>query len=1528
MRTTGEHHLRMLSIRSALALFAFPVLVFPAAASADVPIVYTRCVRTDAPVDVTMDVTVDGVTRSATRTMRGLDVYDILPDVTHFLGGFSAPCDLVYRDEAGSERVLYDCSSESTDEAACAAMDPAVSFDARTIAFTVFRGSLEAHRETIRPRVIDPRADDAPYTYFETGGRTLKTSEAQLHLVDVATGEVTALPHTAGTFDTGPAFLPNGRLSFTSTRDGNRSTVVFHTTASRVGVRIWAMDLDGRNADLSSHHSTGVDEHPLVLRDGRVAYTSWQVFGGLPFRHTNGSPGGFTTLDNLFHVYTQRPDGAEVFAFYGQHSGDHTPVTSTHVTHNASHFLAQTSDGYVWFSDYYRANNNGLGEVIGVLPEPAGQEGFGPEEITAYGDMFAPRHMRRAAMWATNGDGMARPMEAPAFSVPTYADPLPFAGKPGHPAALPDNGLMIAWGKGACSTVAGSGIFRALGREAPPLTDGSGSGTATNVITSLELDTPGCDSGLYRLTTIPSMHPNDLELIVDSREWHELQGRAVVPYSAIFGVERPDLIERSDRLTSHPMLELGTPFGLLGAASMIDRETHPRGGITFQGEHQFHNQGTDTIDYTDADLCGLRILGIMPNRGDVNAAYREIANVAGERVRILGEIPVRNRDASGRERLDPAGNVDTSFLVRMPANMPYLMQGIDCDGRTLNTDQTWQSLRPGEMKTCGGCHVHSRESLTTFDRTFAATSEYEIPRLGEGTVPLLSGREGDGSVLVREVEAYGLEVNFQNDVMPIFERRCTSCHGGESPAAGLALDRPGTGSDDRSTWFCLVSDNRQSCVPEALQHDTGAGSTSRNFRRPQLTRYVRAFNALGSLLYWKAAGRRTDGRTDDTYGESDDASVRDIDFGAAHTTSITPEELGLLSRWIDLGSPGGPMESRDTQRPTLNLVASVEGESVTALHVGTTDLGSGIDTSSLELCVLDATGECTAPIALEAAPHGVVTHTLASPLTDLDTEVRARVSDLEGNETIAQWTVRWLLDAPPPPLPIPEGVDGGGVRRDGSVGGDDAPRGEDCSCSAPGQRRTTPPWLGLSLLAGIALLGRRRVSRRRASRRRALRAAPPAGIVARVSSIRHALPLVALTGLCTPGCGGGGDAPDAWTTERDATPSDDAAASATDAAGEPEDASAPPRDGGPPPTPDPRANPRLAELPENTALHLGVYECASRMPQISNYCQSIFDYSRFNYDPYNHRVLLFGGGHSATGRTDVDVFDPDTLTWQSLYPSMSCEDVSASDLDPIGFYRATGHPFARHTYDLNVIAEVDGVGRFVMLEMSAAAGTCHPDVGGSAIPWLELTPGNTTWAYADRGGAAWNHGASAEFDPPSGRIVLIGQGAHASAGGMRVIDPRTGDISGTIAGVTYDGQIDHNLLYYPPTQTMFLINREDRGNGMVMEVTLDREDWSRSTSRYVETHGAAPEGGGTTGWAYDPRHEVFGGGVRDGRFFTFDPSTSTWSSEEMNVLNEDDAARPTQLVFHNLDYDPVNNVYYFITGTYSGYHMWAYRYRD
>ncbi|MCB1948815.1 MAG: hypothetical protein KDF62_07510, partial [Nitrosomonas sp.] len=478
-------------------------------------IVYSRCERTTAEMDVTANITLNGKRQTVTRHMRGLDIYDVLPDITNFLGDFSAPCDLVYRDPDGVETIIYDCSSNSTAEESCAALDPAVSFNAEIIVFSVFRGSLRNYQEQLHSQIVHPDAEPEDLGYYDFPNKLLTTTGAHLHAYHIRSGQMRFIPFSPGIYDSGPTFINNQRVAFTSTRDDHTTSVVWGTTESRIGTRIWTMDIDSKNPDLASHHSLSQEQHPFMLKNGRLAYSSWQIFGGLPFRYSNNGAGTHTTIDNLFHIYAQDPDGAGNFPIYGQHSGDHNK-SYFGADHKAAHFITQTSDDRIWFADYYRSNNKALGLLIGVMQEPEGLEGIGPQEASSDADIFVPRDIVNFAAWTHSDDMPSFPMNKPMVVHPNYADPLPFAGKLGHPAALPGNGLMMAWGKGACSTVAHYEIFSALGRAVPPLTSGSGGGVAMNMITSLEMDTPGCDVGLYRATQIPSQHPGDLEMIVDS----------------------------------------------------------------------------------------------------------------------------------------------------------------------------------------------------------------------------------------------------------------------------------------------------------------------------------------------------------------------------------------------------------------------------------------------------------------------------------------------------------------------------------------------------------------------------------------------------------------------------------------------------------------------------------------------------------------------------------------------------------------------------------------------------------------------------------------------------------------------------------------------------------------------------------------------------------------------------------------------------------------------------------------------------
>ena len=113
---------------------------------------------------------------------------------------------------------------------------------------------------------------------------------------------------------------------------------------------------------------------------------------------------------------------------------------------------------------------------------------------------------------------------------------------------------------------------------------------------------------------------------------------------------------------------------------------------------------------------------------------RLFRNHANERLRILGEIPVRKfgePERSDKQPLDPDGNPDTSFLAKIPADVAFTFQTLDKNGMVLNMAQTWHQLRPGEIRNdCGGCHAHSQKP-TLFEETAAAKPDYPVFDLTE-----------------------------------------------------------------------------------------------------------------------------------------------------------------------------------------------------------------------------------------------------------------------------------------------------------------------------------------------------------------------------------------------------------------------------------------------------------------------------------------------------------------------------------------------------------------------------------------------------------------------------------------------------------------------------------------------------------------------------------------------------------------------------------------------------------------------------
>lgn len=98
--------------------------------------------------------------------------------------------------------------------------------------------------------------------------------------------------------DLDPAYLPNGKILFSSNRPGfrdeyqRRTVEVLHT-----------MNADGSNIERISFNNSD-DFDPIVLRDGRIAWTRWEHHGNI----------------NKFPLFFTNPDGRSTFLLFGPHN--------------------------------------------------------------------------------------------------------------------------------------------------------------------------------------------------------------------------------------------------------------------------------------------------------------------------------------------------------------------------------------------------------------------------------------------------------------------------------------------------------------------------------------------------------------------------------------------------------------------------------------------------------------------------------------------------------------------------------------------------------------------------------------------------------------------------------------------------------------------------------------------------------------------------------------------------------------------------------------------------------------------------------------------------------------------------------------------------------------------------------------------------------------------------------------------------------------------------------------------------------
>jgi hypothetical protein len=813
------------------------------------------------------------------------------PEIGHPTN-INAGYDLMLLHPDGSEEVLVEGGEGSI-------ADLFVSFDAQWVYYAHFYlGKLGSGSDIYKVHVKSRKI--VRLTHQESTPNT-----GCLAFAKAAAAPTADAPIGRGVWNLGPCPVPGNKIVFTSTRD----QVKVPRGYPKIANQLFVMDDNGNNVEKIGHINIGSALHPVILKDGRLMFSSLESQG------VHGSI--------AWGIWSIHPDGASwapiISALYGSGGAD-----------DGFHFQTQLSDGTLVVELYYNQNTMGFGTYFKLPPRA-------PEGVPQFGSAHNPSVVTKEHGWEVpelfmRGRGTSRmPFQPYGLEVLTrfthgsdFPAPLsdlkdpksPRVGKLTHPCGAPDNHLLTVWSPGSMPSA---------NRGPVPYDD-------------------PVDAGIYLIKGgKPVMEPGQMLLIKNDPKYNEQWPRPLVPYKRIYGVEEPARLPtvRNDGKQS-PHLPEGTPFGLVGSSSLYKRESFPRGAVpkgsvtatgdpyavfshSMQSPFNWGGQGADAGLYENSDIHAIRILAMEPASMPVAGRFH---NHAHERLRILGEIPVRKFRTPGADArpstpgaaatglangqpLDPDGNPDTSFLAKIPADVAFTFQTVDKDGMVLNMAQTWHQLRPGEIRTnCGGCHAHSQQP-TLFEKTAAARPDYPLFDLTRKT-PLVTSREKDESGRQWDKEnTSGLrfektvkDVEYHRDIKPILQRSCVACHSQklEEPAGKLVLD------DDRLVEGPKWDLGNAGQVPATW--NTLAGNYI------AVTRYVRGFQSRRSLLVWKIFGKRLDGLPKEP-PKGKEAQHKSILAAGDFTGSIMPPPGGGEGWQGRSSDRRGPAHSRPLDRPGL-----------------------------------------------------------------------------------------------------------------------------------------------------------------------------------------------------------------------------------------------------------------------------------------------------------------------------------------------------------------------------------------------------------------------------------------------------------------------------------------------------------------------------------------------------------------------------------------------------------------------------------
>jgi len=503
--------------------------------------------------------------------------------------------------------------------------------------------------------------------------------------------------------DVAPAYLPDGRILFSSTRQRQSKAILLDEGKSQFEAATEARNesafvLHVMNADGTGIHQISFnpssDLYGTVLQNGRVLFTRW-----------DNAPGGSGGM----HLYSSNPDGTDTQLYYGAVSHN---TGSDGIVHTA--LIPNTTN-----VEFLRAREMSDGKIM-VLTRDRTDVDFGGALTIIDGNRFVENNQTLLASAGTAG-----PAQTPATLNDVRTVPGPSPGgrfQSGFPLWDGSGRILVSWTQCRLFDVGGSDPTRII--PCSPTSPNNPAAVTAPPLYSVWMFDPAQN------TILPVMAPVEGVMVTEAIA---AQPRVPLP-TVILDKQAPVDLNADLVAEGAGVLAINSVYDIMGSTGTTNLAT-------------ISNPGNGA-GYTNRLVRFIRLEKpvSLPDDDDIADPDNSAFGPSGVMREILGYAPV-----------EPDGSV----RMKVPANVAFQLSLLDVNGRRINSfgnreilHRAWLSVRPGEVLECNGCHtrtlppnavagtpipVHGRKGLFNAAYAGAANTGAAFP----GTVNTISPEIGD-----------------------------------------------------------------------------------------------------------------------------------------------------------------------------------------------------------------------------------------------------------------------------------------------------------------------------------------------------------------------------------------------------------------------------------------------------------------------------------------------------------------------------------------------------------------------------------------------------------------------------------------------------------------------------------------------------------------------------------------------------------------------------------------------------------------